>query len=79
MILLSKKNKECFHKYYPIVSSPPVCAKFALEKKVQSSNWEMSNEAIFHFSVALNIYFYKIKSSRDTKICRKIKFQGAWT
>ena len=34
---------------------------------------------IFNISVALNINFYKVKSSRDTTICRKVKFQGVWT
>ena len=34
---------------------------------------------IFHLSGALNINFYKVKSSRDTKICKKVKFQGVWT
>ena len=34
---------------------------------------------IFHIPIALNINFYKVKSSRDTKICRKVNFQNFWT
>ena len=77
--LCLQKKVESFHKYCPTAFSPAICAKFVFEWKVQNSAWKISNVAIFHNSVALNINFYRVKSSRDAKICRKIKFQGVWT
>ena len=35
--------------------------------------------AIFHVLVAFNIIFYSVRSSRDSKICRKFKFHRVWT
>ena len=39
----------------------------------------MSNVAIFHIPDSLDFNFFKVKSSRDTNICRKFKRQGVWT
>ena len=39
----------------------------------------MKNVAIFPVPVSLNTNSYTVKSSRNTNICRKLKFQGAWT
>ena len=39
----------------------------------------MSNVAICDISVARNISFNSVKSFRDTKFCRKFKFQGVQT
>ena len=35
--------------------------------------------AIFHVLVAVNIIFYSVRSSRDSKICRKFKFRRVRT
>ena len=39
----------------------------------------MSNEAVFHISVALKIAFNNAKGFIDTNICRKFLFQGVFT
>lgn len=38
----------------------------------------MSNVAISHISVAVNINFNHVKEFRDTKICRIFIFQRVW-
>ena len=39
----------------------------------------MSNIAIFHISVALNINFNHVKGIRDGKVSRKVLFKGVYT
>ena len=73
--LFWNKNVESFHEYCPYAFSPAVSVKFVLEQKVQSSTWKMSNVAIFHILVALNISFYSVKNSRDTIITDNSNFK----
>ena len=73
------RKTESFHKFCPCAFSRVVCAIFLLEWKVQNSTWKMSNVAIFHIPDSLDFNFFKVKSSRDTNICRKFKRQGVWT
>ena len=57
-------NLKSFHKYSPAAIWLTFSAKFGLEKKVKNWNfWKMSNIAVFHISVALNINFNSVKNS----------------
>ena len=60
---------------------PLVAASIVVPNLYLSEKYEIVLEKchIFYISVAPNINFYKVKSSRDTKICRKVKFQGFYT
>ena len=73
VFLFLKKNIEFFHKYCPTAYSPAISDEFVLEQKVRNSTWPIH---IFHVSVALTINFYKVKSSRDTQICKDQKLNS---
>ena len=65
---LQTAASKSFHKYCPNVFLPAVSAKIV-----------MLYVAIFHVLVAFNIIFYSVRSSRDSKICRKFKFRRVRT
>lgn len=64
-----RKTYNFFYKYFPTAYSPVISAKFVLEKYERG----LEKYQIFHISVALIINFYKVRSSSDTTICRKVK------
>ena len=49
------------------------------KKQCQICNWKLSNLAICHISVALNITFNSKKGVGDTKNFKNCNFQGVWT